>query len=349
MWETFKRSGMVSMPSREALRTNKQLYLTRFQEYAIQHRPFCKDPRRYEYTPGYVLVDAGNEIYLEVLKIIEQHCPWQLDPVKRLTDTKKCDLLEGVLGFWRADGRWLFLDELECLICEVNRRQNGIPAQSRIGPPPAEGYDFKKHPKFKPPVKGSANEQIDQVILDQMDWDLEDATYFREGEGLRNFASLEPWAHEQLDMLNFVPGMEHDFGPYYTSDQITIFYKACLDRGLCINALQLSEPAYQGDLVETKRSLRVWMLKTVAKDVKVEESASVPAGAAPADAAVPQTGAAAGGGGSPPKAEPSAAGQPATAKESEPKIEMPKPPPLLWRAMPADLQKLEWQKGESLQ
>lgn len=88
-WNIYKRPGMVSMPPREALRTNKQLFLTRFQEKPVQHRRFCRDPRKYEYTTGYVFVDAGDEVYFEVLKILEAHNPWQMDAMKKLSDTKK--------------------------------------------------------------------------------------------------------------------------------------------------------------------------------------------------------------------------------------------------------------------
>ena len=127
-------------------------------------------------------------------------------------------------------------------------------------------------------------------------------------------------------------------------DQITILYRSCLDRGLCSNALELSELAYQGDLDEGKRSLRVWMPKIVAKDIKVEEKESVPVGLATAGAAVPQTGAATGDGGNSSKAEPSDE-RPDAAMESQLKAEPPPPPPLFWRAVVSDLIKLEWKRA----
>ena len=78
------------------------------------------------------------------------------------------------------------------MICEVNRRQYAIPAQSRIGPPPAHGHDFNKHPKFEQPPSWATDEYVDQMIMGRADWDLEDATYFEEGAGLVTLASLEP-------------------------------------------------------------------------------------------------------------------------------------------------------------
>ena len=141
-----------------------------------------------------------------------------------------------------------------------------------------------------------------------------------------NCASLEPWAHEQLDMLGLESGMECELGPYYLSDQITMFYKACLDRGLCSNALELSDLAYRGDRDDAKRSLRVWMPMSAAEYVKAEEKETVSEGAVTADAAVPSNGAAAGGGEGSPKAEPIGSGRPAAAKDPEVKKEPPGAP-----------------------
>ena len=65
---------MVSMPSREALRTNKQMFLEKFIGIdPVQHPVFCANPQDWEYTPGYVFVDAGNKVFLAVLKLLEQH------------------------------------------------------------------------------------------------------------------------------------------------------------------------------------------------------------------------------------------------------------------------------------
>ena len=111
----------------------------------------------------------------------------------------QCNLLEAVLGFWRERARWGSLRLLEQLICELNRRQNAIPAQSRVGPPPPEGCSFARHCKFEPPAGFATEEDIDLMIMGRADWDLYDATYFDEGVGLATFAKMEPWAHEQLD------------------------------------------------------------------------------------------------------------------------------------------------------
>ena len=51
------------------------------------------------------------------------------------------------------------------------------------------------------------------MIMGRADWDLQDATYFDEGAGNVTFASHEPWAHEQLDMLDLESGGECVLGP----------------------------------------------------------------------------------------------------------------------------------------
>ena len=61
---------------------------------------------------------------------------------------------------------------------------------------PPEGCDFHKHSKFSPPAASSTEEDVVELIYSRRDWHLEDATYFEEGEGVRTWASLEPWGYE---------------------------------------------------------------------------------------------------------------------------------------------------------
>ena len=52
-WTDYKRTGMVSMSAREALRTNKQMYLKKYYSvHPAQHPVFCANPQDWEYTPG---------------------------------------------------------------------------------------------------------------------------------------------------------------------------------------------------------------------------------------------------------------------------------------------------------
>ena len=90
--------------------------------------------------------------------------------------------------------------------------------------------------------------------------------------------------------------MEHHFGPFYSSDQVTILFKVCLDKGLCCNALELSQLVYQGHLEYDKRSVRFWMPFDAAKGVKVEQKEPAPGTSASAITATPNTGVATGGG-----------------------------------------------------
>ena len=136
-----------------------------------------------------------------------------MDNVNKLNQKSRCDLLEGVLGKWREDGRWQALRELEHLICEVNRRQYAIPAQSRIGPPPEGGYDWHLHSKFEQPPSWATSEHIDLMIMGRAGWDLPGATYFEAGRGPVTLASYEPWAYEQIEMLKLKPGECGNMGP----------------------------------------------------------------------------------------------------------------------------------------
>ena len=253
-------------------------------------RSFVRNPAAYEYTPGYVFVDAGDAVYIDVLKILQQNNPWQMESVEKLCPKKKCDLLEGVLGKWRDEGRFQALRELEHLICEVNRRQYAIPAQSRIGPPPEDGYDFRDHDKFEQPPRFADSEYIDNMIMGRAGWDILGATYFEPGAGQVTYASYEPWAYEQIDMLNLKPGVTRDLGPYYSAEQIAMIYKVCLELDLGTNAKELHDLSYRGDRdVASRRNLRVWMTGA-AKDTK-SETESMDSDGVAAEVSVPSKGA----------------------------------------------------------
>ena len=171
-------------------------------------------------------------------------------------------------------------------------------------------------------------EEVDLMILGRADWDLCDATYFEEGAGLVTFASLEPWAHEQLDMLKLEPGIERLLGPYFSTEQLIMMYKVCLERGIFANARQLVERAYRGEgLRNASHSLRVGMHVSAVKEVEPEPQESASGTGVTVQASAPLGGADSKGGETVPKTEDDTASGPAAAKYPV-KEELPKLSPM---------------------
>ena len=128
------------------------------------------------------------------------------------------------------------------------------------------------------------------MIMGRAGWDILGATYFEPGAGQVTYASYEPWAYEQIDMLNLKPGVTSDLGPYYSAEQIAMIYKVCLELDLGTNAKELHDLSYRGDRdVASRRNLRVWMTGA-AKDTK-SETESMDSDGVAADVSVPSKGA----------------------------------------------------------
>ena len=111
-----------------------------------------------------------------------------------------------------------------------------------------------------------------------------------------------------------------------------MLFGACLERGICCNALELCQRAYESNVDSGERVLRIWVPHTVAKDVKAEPAGPAPKVSASATAAAPATGAAAGGG---PSDDRSTAGsdQPEVKEDPLPATQQPAATPVWWRTM----------------
>ena len=182
------------------------------------------------------------------------------------------------------------------------------------------------------------------MIMGRAGWDIPGATYFEAGRGPVTLASYEPWAYEQIEMLKLERGDSRDMGPYFSAEQITMIYKVCLKRGLGTNAKELHELSYRGDRdVAARRTLRVWMPVTAAKDIKFETE-SMDSDGVTAQASAPVTGAVANDSEKSCEADSSTAGRPAAAKDEVVKKETPSPPPLIWSVQPVDQDVLIYRK-----
>ena len=133
-------------------------------------------------------------------------------------------------------------------------------------------------------------------------------------------------------MSKLEPGTERVLGPYFSTEQLIMMYKVCLERGIFTNAKQLVERAYRGEgLRNASHSLRVWMHVFAAKEVKPERQESASSDGVTARVSAPLGGADAKGGETSPKTEDDTASGPAAAKYPV-KEELQKPPPMHGRA-----------------